>query len=245
MSGGDPALVKQCLDFCQALASMGQTISISLTLGSNFSFNLDTRRKAASSVEKLPKKKKLSPSTLRRNLRRKEEFLKKKSETSKDMETTCMADTTFQCEHCETHFKTEKGLRIHIGKVHKTFKEILVLEKFRDKPLDTSLTVSPIRDTIREEKEIEVVEEVPPVPVEDIVQIVKEDMKPYELEFNHGEKWQRGEIPPSYLKVQLPKPPPMKVKHEILGLGEFVQTHPFGRMSSYIKGPRSHQYNMS
>ena len=75
--------------------------------------------------------------------------------------------------------------------------------------------------------------------------MVKEDLKPYELEFNHGKKWQRGEIPPSYLKVQLPKPPPMKVKHEILGLGEFVKTHPFGRMSPYIKGPRSHQYNIS
>ena len=27
ISGGDPALVKQCLDFCQSLASMGQNIS--------------------------------------------------------------------------------------------------------------------------------------------------------------------------------------------------------------------------
>ena len=161
------------------------------------------------------------------------------------METTCLADATFQCEHCENKFKTEKGMRIHIGKAHKTLEEIPLLEKLRFNPLDTSLTVSPIRDTIREEKDKEDVEEVPPVPVEDIVQMVKEDLKPYELEFNHGKKWQRGEIPPSYLKVQLPKPPPMKVKHEILGLGEFVKTHPFGRMSPYIKGPRSHQYNIS
>mgnify|MGYP007095145959 CR=1 FL=1 len=34
--------MSQYLDFCQALASMGQTISFSLTLGSTFYFNLGT-----------------------------------------------------------------------------------------------------------------------------------------------------------------------------------------------------------
>ena len=42
MSGGEPALVSQCMDFCQALASIEPTISFSLTLGSTFYFNLDT-----------------------------------------------------------------------------------------------------------------------------------------------------------------------------------------------------------
>ena len=42
ISGGDPALVSQWHNLCQALASMGQTISFSLTLGSTIYFNLDT-----------------------------------------------------------------------------------------------------------------------------------------------------------------------------------------------------------
>ena len=94
------------------------------------------------------------------------EFLKKKYETSKDMQTTCLADATFWWIYCENKFKTEKLIRIHIGKAHKTFKEIILLDKFCNKPLDTSLTVSPIKDTIRETKDIE---EVPPVMVEYIV----------------------------------------------------------------------------
>ena len=42
MSVGKSSLLSQYLDFCQALASMGQTISFSLTLGSIFYFNLGT-----------------------------------------------------------------------------------------------------------------------------------------------------------------------------------------------------------
>ena len=42
MSVCESSLVSQYLDFCQALASMGQTISLSLTHGSTFYFNLGT-----------------------------------------------------------------------------------------------------------------------------------------------------------------------------------------------------------
>ena len=44
MRSDDPALVTKCLDFCQALTNMGQTFNISLSIGSSFSFSLDTRR---------------------------------------------------------------------------------------------------------------------------------------------------------------------------------------------------------
>ena len=39
-------LVSKCLDFNQALADLGQTISLSINIGSFFTFNLDTRVKA-------------------------------------------------------------------------------------------------------------------------------------------------------------------------------------------------------
>lgn len=80
--GGDPALVSQCLDFCQALASLGQTFSFSLKLGSTFTFNLDTREKATTSVEIVKKSKKPSPSTVRRNRKRMEIFIEKKKSLS-------------------------------------------------------------------------------------------------------------------------------------------------------------------
>ena len=95
MGGDDPALLSQCLEFCQALASMGQTISFSVTLGSTFAFNLDTRMKSTCSVVKTSKKKKPSPSTLRRNLQRKEMFLKQKCKDSKDKEATSLEEKNF------------------------------------------------------------------------------------------------------------------------------------------------------
>ena len=160
LSGGDPALVTQCLDFCQALASMGHNISLSLTLGSIFSFNLDTRKKPTSPDEIVKKKKKLSPSTLRRNQRRKQEFQKQKSESACDLDITSQAMNTFKCDQCENSFKTDNGLKIHIGKAHKVLKPLPSPEIGRDYPQETSLVMSPVRDTRREEDNSKEVEEV-------------------------------------------------------------------------------------
>ena len=166
MMGGEPALVTQC----QALASMGHTISFSLALGSTFSLNLDTRRKATSPGERRPQKKKPSPSTLRRNQKRKEKFLKQKGETTHDLEVSSPPEGTFKCEHCDNFFKSENGLKIYIGKYHKTLKEVLSPEKVREDSKETSLSLSPVRDTNREEKVMEEEEEAPALPEEVIVQ---------------------------------------------------------------------------
>ena len=72
----DSSLASQCLDFCQMLAGKSLSFSFSLTVGTNFSFSLETKGKGALSSPK--KKKNPTPSTLRRNARRREEFLKKK-----------------------------------------------------------------------------------------------------------------------------------------------------------------------
>ena len=65
-------LASQCMAFCQALASKGQILSFTLKVGSAFS--LDTRGNGTSSLTK----KRKSPSTRRRNARRRAEFLAKK-----------------------------------------------------------------------------------------------------------------------------------------------------------------------
>ena len=77
-SGEESPLANKCFDFCKALASQGMAFSFSLTLGSNFSFSLDTREMAPHSVTQGKAWKKKSPSTIRRNARRRDEFLKMK-----------------------------------------------------------------------------------------------------------------------------------------------------------------------
>ena len=71
-------LLSKCLDFCQALSSQGQVFNFSVAFGPDFTFSLDTRSKEASPVTK----KKASPSTLRRNARRREDYLKLKQNPS-------------------------------------------------------------------------------------------------------------------------------------------------------------------
>ena len=70
------SLNSQCMDFCQALARQGLEFKFSVTIGSAFTFSLDARAKAGRDVTTV--KKRNSPSTRRRNARRREEYLKRK-----------------------------------------------------------------------------------------------------------------------------------------------------------------------
>ena len=121
--------------------------NFSLAIGSTFSFSVDTKSKEA-----LPSKakKKVSPSTLKRNMRRREEFLKKKfisSEAEKsEPDKEASPGATFQCDQCENVFRNEKGLKIHKGKAHKT---VSPAEKVRMSSFDSSLEVSPIKESER------------------------------------------------------------------------------------------------
>ena len=144
-------LMTQCLDFCQALALQGKMFKFSVTVGSNFTFSLDTREGKDVPVTKI--KKRSSPSTLRRNAKRREEFLNKKSPSeaaaaATGLETNQKLDNSFQCDQCESTFKTENGLKIHIGKTHKN---VPSPEKIRNSSSQSSLTVSPMRDQSRVE----------------------------------------------------------------------------------------------
>ena len=77
VAGKDSSLASKCLDLCQALATQGKEFTFSVTIGSSFSFSLDTRKKSCDF--KQPGKRS-SPSTMRRNARQKEHFLKKKAQ---------------------------------------------------------------------------------------------------------------------------------------------------------------------
>ena len=145
------ALVKQCLEFCQTLASMGQTINLSLSIGSNFSISLNTNkditilesRKAETERTIVKEVRKLTPSARRRNQKRKEEFLKRKSGPFvAASDSDALKEGSFKCEQYENVFHSENGLKIHKGKVHKSsiFSQPEVLRDNAEftKPLEVS-----------------------------------------------------------------------------------------------------------
>ena len=107
----DTSLASKCMDFCQALASQGQAFSFSLTTGPDFSFSLDTRSKAASPDTK----KKASPSTRRRNAKRREEHLQQKRHPSSVnfIEEVEVVSNVLSCDKCDYNAAPEKGLRQH------------------------------------------------------------------------------------------------------------------------------------
>ena len=141
-----PQQLTKCLDFCQALASKGQHFKLNLTLGTSITISLETKENQPSRImEKMDKKKK-SPSTLKRNQKRKEEFVKKKcSDKTKEQSEKEFPPQkkSFDCDQCDQVFSSEKGLKIHIGKTHK-------VEILRGKQQETSLTASPPKEPPRE-----------------------------------------------------------------------------------------------
>ena len=114
----DCSLASKCMDFCQALASQGLPFHFSLNMGSDFTFSLDTRGKAKA----VPVvKKKVSPSTKRRNARRREEFLLKKRQRLSTVDPPVEKATVpqFSCDQCDYTNVSEKGLRQHIRMKHR------------------------------------------------------------------------------------------------------------------------------
>ena len=76
-----------CLDFSSKLVSSGKEFKFFVKIGDSFVFNLSSKESGTSSSTNEKRKKKLSPSTKRRNAARLHEFLEKKN--------------TFQCNQCK------------------------------------------------------------------------------------------------------------------------------------------------
>ena len=164
MPVSEAALVSQCLDFCQTLATKLPIFSFALTLGNGFSFTLDTSGKEALSSKAMKKKK--TPSTLRRDARRRSEFLKKKLEVSTGNASPQSENVSaeeaieevverrfFKCEQCENYFKSENGLKIHIGKAHKKLNSLPPTpDRLRlQQECSVNLSATPLLDASREE----------------------------------------------------------------------------------------------
>ena len=160
MSEDNSDLASQCMAFCQALASKVQTFRFALNVGSSFSFSLDIRGDESSTRSK----KRKSPSALRRNARRRAEFLQKnpvpsterkssEKETAPEKEAEDRNKKVFKCDQCDHDFKSENGLKIHVGKSHKKVNSTPATpDRLRQQPRSSvSLSASPLLDTSREE----------------------------------------------------------------------------------------------
>ena len=105
-------LVTKCMDFCLALANQGEAFNFSLSIGSSFSFSLDTRSKE---IMKNIRTKKPSPSTIRRNAKRRQDFLNKKQDPSAVSQIAEVAAVPVAppCDLCDYKAASEKGLKTH------------------------------------------------------------------------------------------------------------------------------------
>ena len=149
---------------------------------------------------------------MRRNLRRREDFLKRKSETVKKSDTQLEAATpitvkTFMCDQCEQPFLNEKGLNIHVGKTHKD--NIPQLdgisdEIVADEAVKTCNLTNHDDDSTKED-------EVNKKQIED----------PFELNFKKPEKKHSSDVYDSYLEEPLPLVMPQTLLHPLDGIGVF------------------------
>ena len=169
-------LAAKCLDLCQMLAGKNLPFTFSLKVGTNFSFSVDTRGKGGLSAS-IEKKKKPTPSALRRNARRREEFLNKKLapaaeepqqeasvEEAKEDHQKVVEGKAFKCEQCGNDFKSENGLKIHIGKAHKVNATPPPPDRLRLQPdSPANIPTSPLLDASREEAGEEKEEPVSPL----------------------------------------------------------------------------------
>ena len=113
------SLASKCMDFCRALDKQGKTFNFSLSIGSGFSFSLDTR---SEDMKKTIRTKKPSPSTQRRNAKRRRDFLEKKRNPSAVNHTAEVAavPVTPQCDQCDYKAASQRGLMTHKRMKHGT-----------------------------------------------------------------------------------------------------------------------------
>ena len=72
----------------------------------------------------------------------------KKEDTAQVSENLDPDSPKFKCDHCEATFKSEKGLRIHVGKLHKTkSSSIPDKERVSSPEKELLLILTPARDS--------------------------------------------------------------------------------------------------
>ena len=110
LHGGDSSLASQCLALCQTLVSQGKAFTFSLKIDSTFSFSLDSKESLASApLPEVLTRKKVSPSTKRRNARRRAEFLKKKQSSFVQLDVPSIGSASATSEQLVTSEKSDSS----------------------------------------------------------------------------------------------------------------------------------------
>ena len=138
----DNSVLSQCLDFTKQLINTRTSFKFDLKLPSGFSFSFTTTDQKPSISRKGDIKKK-SPSTLRRNAKRKQKFLEQKKNQSSTNE---LSKESFECDQCEYQANCKVSMRKHIAKEH-----ILIPQ------LDGVLEESAVRISDNKESQTEIV----------------------------------------------------------------------------------------
>ena len=154
----ESSLASKCLDLCQTLASQGQAFTFTVTIGSTFNFSMSSCSQESPAAKAKGEMKKKSPSTRRRDARRRKEFLKRNDSSDvtlagKDAQPVREdKEKTLKCDQCENFFKTENGLKIHIGKAHKGVNLPPPPDQLRSSHEGSlDIPISPLLDVRREE----------------------------------------------------------------------------------------------
>ena len=135
-------VLEKCLAFFQGLVETNTKFSFNLSLGKDV-FDFNNKELDNSSW----KKKKKSPSQIRREKRRKDDREKTKEDTEKVSKKSASNKPSFKCDHCDANFKSEKGWNIHVGKAHKTEASYIPEKEREVSPQEElMLTLTPARE---------------------------------------------------------------------------------------------------
>jgi len=115
----DNSVLSQCLDFTRQMVSTSKFFKFNLKMPTGFSFDFTTTDPEPSRSRKGEFKKK-SPSTLRRNAKRKQAFSEKKTSPSIQE----LSDEDFKCDQCNFQANCKVSLRKHIAKDHKLIPQL-------------------------------------------------------------------------------------------------------------------------
>ena len=129
------SVMEKCLAFCQGLVQSNHKFSFNFSCGKD-NFHFDNKELVNSSW-----KKKKSPTQLRRENKRREARKVTQEDTEKVPVQVISDNLNFKCTQCDSNFKSEKGLNIHIGKAHKK-EELQTPEKERGSSEQEALTLN-------------------------------------------------------------------------------------------------------
>ena len=132
----DVTMATKCLELTQTLISMKASCKFSLHLSNGFNYSFSNLEHGNTNTRKIEKKKK-SPYTLRRNAKRREEYIKKKMDSSsqptpKEQE----KGQTLSCTICDYVGESQSGLNVHMNRMHKIIPQLdgAELEKVCESP---------------------------------------------------------------------------------------------------------------